>query len=76
MALFVMLSQPVTLEDLGLTSINELREAAEEFGCNIINLPYSPYFLFTSDTETALRSLGHIHDSYTGVIVEVSKIHM
>ena len=75
--LFVMLSRPVTLEDLGLDSLAELRESAEEFGCNVIQLgQLSGQFMFSSSRYQSLMNLANIHEDYRGVILEVSKIYM
>lgn len=74
MTLHILLSFPVTLEDIGVDTVEELREGADEFGCNIFNLGEGQY-LFTSNNYLSLMKLQSVHDAYRGVIVEVSTIY-
>lgn len=66
-----------SLNDFSLETADELKEAAQEFGCDILeskNLSgFNTYYL-TSKTKAALEQLCGVHD-LPGVVVEATAIY-
>ena len=70
--LFVLLSEPIKLVDLGMDTQGELSEALMEYNCHPFPIGTDGY-LAVSNQESSLKALYDLHEVYHAPIVEVTR---